>query len=174
MKEKSGCSGALFILAGIGSFICAYIAHRGEESAKPSRVTSYINGQINDVGAIGGNSNAVDFYSIAFYVAIVVGILLIIIGIALLSIGGKDTSNNTENNENSIFIICPNCGEHNGKNNVRCFKCHTPLTSKTNNQNKAYNQTLYKNEWICPKCGRTNQNYVGTCGCGEVKPKWKN
>ena len=35
MKEKSGCSGALFILAGIGSFICAYIAHRGEESAKP-------------------------------------------------------------------------------------------------------------------------------------------
>ena len=89
----------------------------------------------------------------------------------MLSIGGKDTSNNTENNENSIFIICPNCGEHNGKNNVRCFKCHTPLTSKANNQNKAYNQTLNKNEWICPKCGRTNQNYVGTCGCGEVKPK---
>ena len=28
MKEKSGCSGVLFILAGIGSFICAYIAHR--------------------------------------------------------------------------------------------------------------------------------------------------
>lgn len=28
-----------------------------------------------------------------------------------------------------------------------------------------------ENEWKCPKCGRINQNYVGTCGCGEVKPK---
>lgn len=27
------------------------------------------------------------------------------------------------------------------------------------------------NEWKCPKCGRINQNYVGTCGCGEVKPR---
>lgn len=28
-----------------------------------------------------------------------------------------------------------------------------------------------ENEWKCPKCGKINQNYVGTCGCGEVKPK---
>ena len=21
----------------------------------------------------------------------------------------------------------------------------------------------------CPKCGKINQNYVGTCGCGENK-----
>lgn len=26
-------------------------------------------------------------------------------------------------------------------------------------------------EWVCSKCGKTNQNYVGTCGCGQVKPK---
>ena len=25
-------------------------------------------------------------------------------------------------------------------------------------------------EWKCPKCGRINANYVGTCGCGEHKP----
>ena len=25
-------------------------------------------------------------------------------------------------------------------------------------------------EWLCPKCGKVNQNYVGTCGCGEPKP----
>ena len=28
-------------------------------------------------------------------------------------------------------------------------------------------------EWKCPKCGKINQNYVGTCGCGEGKPKDK-
>ncbi len=26
-----------------------------------------------------------------------------------------------------------------------------------------------ENEWKCPKCGSINQNYVGTCGCGEEK-----
>jgi uncharacterized C2H2 Zn-finger protein len=27
------------------------------------------------------------------------------------------------------------------------------------------------NEWKCPKCGKIHQKYVGTCGCGEPKPK---
>ena len=27
-----------------------------------------------------------------------------------------------------------------------------------------------ENEWKCPGCGKINQNYVGTCGCGERKP----
>ncbi len=27
------------------------------------------------------------------------------------------------------------------------------------------------NEWKCPKCGTIHQNYVGTCGCGETKPR---
>ena len=26
-------------------------------------------------------------------------------------------------------------------------------------------------EWRCPECGKLNQNYVGTCGCGQVKPR---
>lgn len=26
------------------------------------------------------------------------------------------------------------------------------------------------NEWKCPRCGRINRNYVGTCGCGKEKP----
>ena len=28
-----------------------------------------------------------------------------------------------------------------------------------------------ENEWKCPKCGKIHQKYVGTCGCGEPKPK---
>lgn len=30
------------------------------------------------------------------------------------------------------------------------------------------------NEWVCPKCGKHNADYVGTCGCGTVKPNLKN
>lgn len=26
------------------------------------------------------------------------------------------------------------------------------------------------NTWVCPNCGKVNQNYVGTCGCGTRKP----
>lgn len=26
-------------------------------------------------------------------------------------------------------------------------------------------------EWKCPICGKINKNYVGTCGCGEDKPR---
>lgn len=32
------------------------------------------------------------------------------------------------------------------------------------------NIAIGPDEWKCPKCGRVNKNYVGTCGCGEVKP----
>lgn len=27
------------------------------------------------------------------------------------------------------------------------------------------------NEKFCPNCGKINQNYVGSCGCGTPKPK---
>lgn len=29
--------------------------------------------------------------------------------------------------------------------------------------------TPSKGEWKCPKCGKINSNYVGTCGCGQLK-----
>ena len=31
-------------------------------------------------------------------------------------------------------------------------------------------QVADANSWKCPSCGRVNQNYVGTCGCGQLKP----
>lgn len=33
------------------------------------------------------------------------------------------------------------------------------------------NQEPGANEWKCPKCGKINKNYVGSCGCGEEKPR---
>ncbi len=42
----------------------------------------------------------------------------------------------------------------------------TPLASSNNQSTKQ----AAPNEWKCPACGVINQNYVGTCGCGQTKP----
>ena len=39
------------------------------------------------------------------------------------------------------------------------------VKSSISNQNKVAGS----NEWKCSKCGAVNQNYVGTCGCGQTK-----
>ncbi|MDO4419496.1 MAG: hypothetical protein Q4B92_03940 [Ruminococcus sp.] len=58
-------------------------------------------------------------------------------------------------------------------------------TKRPTESNNIYNGSLFKKmdenrapkgqvatgEWKCPKCGKVNQNYVGTCGCGQIKPK---
>lgn len=45
-----------------------------------------------------------------------------------------------------------------------------PTNIINNNYNKIDNQST-KEEWKCPQCGRINSNYVGTCGCGQTKPR---
>lgn len=46
------------------------------------------------------------------------------------------------------------------------------LDSKINSINSKNNENdeiLYNNSWKCPKCGRVNHNYTGTCACGYSK-----
>lgn len=69
-----------------------------------------------------------------------------------------------ENYEYSAFVDCPNCGEINSSKNNYCYNCNTYLHNSAEKNNDT-------NSWTCPKCGKVNQNYVGTCGCGEAKPK---
>lgn len=174
MKEKSGCSGALFVFLSIANFIFAYFAYRGEHSAKPAKVISIINGKMSSAGSLGGSSKAVEWYSFLFYVFIVVGIIFLIAAIVMFCVGesSNDDSTSSQNDKTSKnsdkprFIACPKCGELNSSNNTKCFKCKTDLTEIINKK-----ETKTSDVWICPKCGRTNQNYVGTCGCGEVKPR---
>ncbi len=75
-----------------------------------------------------------------------------------------DKKNNIKTVEScDMFTICSKCGEMNGKNNMHCFKCGNSLiTSK---------QPKNIEGWVCPQCNKENMNYVGTCGCGQVKPK---
>ena len=64
--------------------------------------------------------------------------------------------------ENIERTICDE--NHNGMN---INAIHTAI----NNFQSKMKKEPSENEWKCPKCGSINQNYVGTCGCGEVKPK---
>lgn len=43
--------------------------------------------------------------------------------------------------------------------------------SVTTPSQEAVKNTPAANTWKCPKCGTINQNYAGTCGCGESKPR---
>lgn len=42
-------------------------------------------------------------------------------------------------------------------------------TNQTNKSSSFQNKIAGPNEWKCSKCGAVNQNYVGTCGCGQTK-----
>ena len=46
----------------------------------------------------------------------------------------------------------------------------TPLTSPIFRDSNTPKTTPSAGEWKCPQCGRINQNYVGTCGCGQNRP----
>lgn len=61
------------------------------------------------------------------------------------------------------YKICSNCGDTNDIKANYCRNCSNKLDN-----NKIVSRG--QNCWVCPKCGNVNQNYVGTCGCGEVKP----
>lgn len=53
-------------------------------------------------------------------------------------------------------------------------KKEAELVAETEDTNFADTSTqddcIDENVWKCPNCGKINQNYVGSCGCGEIKP----
>lgn len=149
-----------------------------------------------------------EIVDVIFWVFIILGIVDLIVAIV---VGASNSNNNSQNiNTNygtynnapvqrRAFVVCPNCGESNGANNTKCFKCGNPLVY-TGNRNTVQNNQIIcskcgtanpgssrfcsncsnrlqsppvqaaNSQWKCPNCGRINQDYVGTCGCGQVKP----
>lgn len=68
-----------------------------------------------------------------------------------------------ENIERSI------CGENTTINTTKPLNDY--IQTAVNGIHSKLEKEPTENEWKCPKCGSINQNYVGTCGCGQVKEK---
>lgn len=165
MEENKGCAVGVSFFFGILCFVLAFFAKQTSDSSKGASIKSYIGGKQVSSGIIGGNSEAVELFQILCYAFILAGIILTILGIILACIpSSKSSSTIYSKGNSSLFIKCPNCGEENGYNNDYCYKCRTYLNQKPLSPDNV-------NSWKCSKCGKINQNYVGTCGCGEVKPK---
>lgn len=49
---------------------------------------------------------------------------------------------------------------------------HEICTNGTKSQRKFVDASEY-DEWVCPECGKVNQEYVGICCCGKRKPHSK-
>lgn len=64
----------------------------------------------------------------------------------------------------STVWTCTNCGTINS-NRANCSIC-----GKTNMKDRSKSESERYNMWKCPGCGKSNPQYVGTCGCGTRKP----
>ncbi len=51
---------------------------------------------------------------------------------------------------------------------------NTKATAKIIEYNTLYKDKVNSNQWKCSKCGRLNENYVGTCACGNTKSQNNN
>lgn len=61
---------------------------------------------------------------------------------------------------------CKKCGSSWSNSTAFCCSCGEKKPACA----PAKENLPTENEWKCPTCGRLNMNYVGTCGCGQVKP----
>lgn len=155
MRKKVG--GTMYLVSGIASIILAIITKNVANNSSHSKHNMYF------MGNYIGRSSWGEIYDILFWLFLIIGIVLIITAIAVYSIQSEDNNTNVDNS--NCFIKCPKCGETNGKHNAQCYKCKAKLSANP------INQAMDTSEWVCPKCGKTNSYYVGTCGCGEVKPR---
>lgn len=53
----------------------------------------------------------------------------------------------------------------------KCVEILDWLCGKETKNEKDFEREPSKNEWKCPNCGKIHQNYVGSCECGEMKPR---
>lgn len=157
MRKKVG--GTMYLISGIAAVVLAIITKSVANNASHHKSNIYF------MGKYVGRSSWGEIYDILFWLFLIIGIVLVIAGIAICCVQSEDNTNTQNVDNGTCFIKCPKCGELNGKNNTQCYKCKAKISAEP------INPSTTSNEWICPNCGSKNSSYVGTCGCGEVRPK---
>ena len=161
MKSKAK-SGICFVVS-IICFIIAFMQIPASESFKPTRISFYANDTYVSQGSTTGQPGLLAISNVMLWTGIIMGVIFLILAICFLASDNKSENSFEEAFQSSMFVDCPNCGEINTTKNEYCFKCHQRLS-------KSPLQNTTSNKWYCPVCGKENQGYVGTCGCGTRKP----
>lgn len=95
-------------------------------------------------------------------ILMIVGILLIVVGVIINNTNSHHTNtyNNTPDSTYAGTWLCK-CGTRNSNYYSMCSNCNSRKANLVSNGSQP---------WLCPKCNRLNEHYVGTCGCGQTKP----
>ncbi len=170
--SKESKAAMSFVLAVI-CFIIAFVMIPASKSFEPTKVTVYsvdgnhISGEnkithLSD-GYTQGQPKMLEISKVAFWGGVITGIVWLLYAVYCLATSKESKVSVDDLSQTPMFIDCPNCGEANTVKNEYCFKCHQRLS------NRPLSHTT-GNKWYCPNCGKENQSYVGTCGCGTRKP----
>ena len=118
---------------------------------------------------------------------IIIGILVIVLGslvswlISLFSYGYGQMIDSLQNIEEHITGNTESYAPDNMSNFMKSVSGQQQIDSLYKNQNNANHnddQPIAQpqqaripgpDEWKCNNCGQINKNYVGTCGCGQLK-----
>ncbi len=68
----------------------------------------------------------------------------------------------------SILLYLEQLGA--GDENITVNTSSYQNVNDNNSKNNKSEEKADSSSWKCPICGKVNQNYVGTCGCGTTKP----
>lgn len=168
-KSKAAISFVLSVIC----FIIAFIMIPASKSFEPTKITTYsvdgnhLSGEniithLSD-GYTGGQPKLLEISNVVLWIGLITGTILLIYAIYSFATSKESAVSASDTSQSTMFVDCPNCGEANTVKNEYCFKCHQSLS------NRPLSHTT-GNKWYCPTCGKENQSYVGTCGCGTRKP----
>ena len=160
MSKES--KGAVSLVIAIICYIIAFITVPASNSFKPTSVTFYANDTYLSQSYTQGQPKMLGISNVVLWVGLITGTILLIYAIYCFVTSKESKVSVDDSSQTPMFIDCPNCGEANTVKNEYCFKCHQRLS------NRPLSHTT-GNKWYCPNCGKENQSYVGTCGCGTRK-----
>ncbi len=71
----------------------------------------------------------------------------------------------------SLFLAAAKAQDREAQSEYERYLSEQEISPQTQALNKSAANNIRSSEWICPSCGKRHAGYVGTCGCGEEKPK---